>query len=199
MLSAGAFAVLAGATVTNTGPTQVTGDLGLSPGTSVVGFPPGTLTGDMHVGDSTAAQAKLDLTAAFNDARDRTLCPIIKIGNIGGQTLTPGLYKSTSGYDISGSDLTLDAQGDVDAVFIFQMAETLTTSTGLGVVLTNGAKAKNVFWQVGSAAVFGTNSAFKGTVMADQAITLPTGASLDGRALARIGGITLDSNAIVRP
>lgn len=199
LLSAASYAVLAGSTVTNTGPTELTGDLGVSPGTAVVGFPPGTLTGTMHAGDAAAAQAQLDLTAAFNDAAGRTLCPIIKIGNIGGLTLTPGLYKSTSGYDISGTNLILDAQGDADAVFIFQMATTLTTSTGLGVTLTNGATARNVFWQVGSSAVFGTNSAFKGTVMADQAITLPTGASLDGRALARIGGITLDANTIVAP
>jgi hypothetical protein len=193
------FVVLAGATVTNTGPTSVTGDLGVSPGTAVTGFPPGSIIGAQHAGDSTAAQGVADLTTAYNDAAGRTLCPVTVAGNLGGQTLAPGLYKSTSSLEISSGDLTLDAQGDGDAVFIFQMASTLTTTSGRQVILSGGAKATNVFWQVGTSATLGSTSAFQGTIMADQAITLNTGATLNGRVLARIAAVTLDSNTIVKP
>ncbi len=198
---AAAFAVLAGSTVTNTGLTTVTGDLGLSPGTAVTGFGAGTgtLVGVQHAGDPTAAQAEADLTTAYNDAAGRTLCPVSVAGNLGGQTLTPGLYKSTSSLEISSGDLTLDARGDANAVFIFQMASTLTTSSGRQVVLSGGAKSTNVFWQVGTSAVFGSTTSFQGTVMADQAITFSTGATLNGRALARIAAVTLDTNTIIKP
>jgi hypothetical protein len=193
------FVVLAGDTVTNTGPTSLTGDLGVSPGTAVTGFPPGTVTGTQHLADPTSAQGAADLTTAYNDAAGRTLCPVTVAGNLGGQTLTPGLYKSTSSLEISAGDLTLDAQGDANAVFIFQMASTLTTTSGRQVILAGSAKASRIFWQVGSSATLGSTSAFQGTVMADQAITLETGATLTGRALARIAAVTLDSNTIVKP
>src|SRR5579859_7203469 len=197
--SAASFAVLAGSTVTSTGNSQVTGDLGVSPGTAVTGFPPGIVTGTMHAGGVAAAQAIADLTTAFNDAAGRTVAPVTVAGNIGGQTLAPGLYKSTSSLAISSGDLTLDAQGDANAVFIFQIASTLTTTTGRQVILAGGAQASNIFWQVGSSATLGTNSVFKGTIMADQSVTLTTGATLDGRALARIAGVTLESNVITKP
>jgi hypothetical protein len=197
--AAGNFVVLAGSTVTSTGPTSVTGDLGVSPGTAVTGFPPGTLDGAQHAGDPTAAQGVADLTTAYLDAAGRTLCPVTVSGNIGGQTLTPGLYKSTSSLEISSGDLTLDAQGNADAVFIFQIASTLTTTSSRQVILSGSAKSSNVFWQVGTSATLGTTSAFQGTIMADQAITLKTGATLNGRALARIAAVTLDSNTIVKP
>lgn len=196
---AGAFAVLGGSTVTSTGATALTGDLGVSPGTAITGFPPGTLTGVLHAGDATAAQAQTDLTTAYNDAAGRTQSPVTVAGNLGGLTLPPGLYKSTSSLSISSGDLTLDAQGDADAVFIFQMVTTLSTSSGRKVILSGGAKSTNVFWQVGSSATLGTTSVFKGTIMADQSITLDTGADLNGRALARIGAVTLASNAVVVP
>jgi hypothetical protein len=196
---AGVYAVLAGSTVTNTGATALTGDLGVSPGTAYTGFPPGTLTGAIHAGDATSATAMTDLTTAYNDAAGRTVAPVTVAGNLGGLTLPPGLYKSTSSLSISSGDLTLDAQGDANAVFIFQMASTLTTTSGRAVVLSGSAKASNVFWQVGSSATLGTTSAFKGTIMANQSITLNTGATLDGRALARIGAVTLDGNAVVVP
>jgi ice-binding like protein/Big-like domain-containing protein len=196
--SAGNFAVLAGSTVTNTGPTSITGDLGVSPSTAVTGFPPGTLVGTEHAGDPTSATAEADLTTAYNDTAGRTLCAVTVAGNLGGTTLTPGLYVSTSSLGITSGDLTLDAQGDSDAVFIFRMASTLTTTSGRQVILAGGAQAANIYWQVGSSATFGTTSAFSGTVMADQAITLDTGATLAGRALARITAVTLASNTIVK-
>jgi Ice-binding-like/Bacterial Ig-like domain len=196
---AGAFAVLAGSTVTSTGATALTGDLGVSPGTAVTGFPPGTLTGAQHAGDATAATAKSDLLTAYNDAAGRTLAPVTVAGNLGGLTLPPGLYKSTSSLSISSGDLTLDAQGDPSAVFIFQMASTLTTTSGRAVILSGGAKSSNVFWQVGASATLGTTSVFKGTIMADQSITLNTGAALNGRALARVGAVTLSGNSVVLP
>jgi hypothetical protein len=197
--AATSFVVLAGSTVTSTGPTALTGDLGVSPGTAVTGFGPGTIVGVQHVGDPTAAQAEADLTTAYNDAAGRTLCPVSVAGNLGGQTLTPGLYKSTSSLEISSGDLTLDGRGDTNAVFIFQMASTLTTSSGRQVLLIGGARSTNVFWQVGTSATFGSTSSFQGTVMADQAITLATGATLNGRVLARIAAVNLDTNTIVRP
>lgn len=197
--SAGNFAVIAGSTVTNTGPTSVTGDLGVSPGTAVTGFPPGTVIGAIHAGDPTAAQGIADLTTAYNEAAGRTLCAVTVAGNLGGQTLPPGLYKSTSSLAISSGDLTLDAKGDPNAVFIFQMASTLTTTSGRKIILSGGAKASNIFWQVGSSATLGTSSIFYGTIMADQSITLNTGAMLYGRALTRIAAVSLDSSAVVKP
>jgi hypothetical protein len=193
------FAILAGSAVTNTGATIVTGDLGLCPGTSIGGFPPGILNGTQHINDAIADQAKLDLTAAYNDAKGRTSTEIVTLsGNIGGLTLTPGLYKSTSSLAISSGDLTFDAQGNANASFIIQIASSLTTTSGRKVILTGGASASNIFWQVGSSATFGTTSVFKGTVLVMQSITFNTGASLDGRALTRTGGITMAGNIIVK-
>lgn len=197
--SAGNFAVLAGATVTSTGATTVTGDLGVSPGSSVTGFPPGILVGALHAGDATSAIAMGDLTTAYNDAAGRTLCAITVAGDLGGRTLTPGLYKSTSSLEITSGNLTFDALGDSDAVFILQTASTLTTASASQVILAGGAKARNITWQIGSSASFGTTSAFAGTVLADQAITLATGATLDGRALARIAAVSLDANFVSTP
>ncbi len=196
LASAASFAVLAGSTVTNTGATAVTGDLGVSPGTAVTGFPPGTVVGTVHAGDAVAAQAELDSTTAYNDAAGRTLCPIAVAGNLGGLTLTPGLYKSTSSLAISSGDLTLDAQADASAAFIFQIASTLTTTTGRQVILAGGAQPSNIFWQVGTSATLGTASIFSGTILADQSISLNTGATLHGRALAHNGAVTLDTSNV---
>jgi len=193
------FAVLAGSTVTSGGATTVNGDLGVSPGTAVTGFPPGIVNGTTHSADPTSAQAQLDLTTAYNDAAGRTVGAVTVSGNLGGLTLTPGLYKSTGSLEISSGDLTLDAQGDANAVFIFQMASTLTTTAGRQVILSGGAKASNVFWQVGTSATLGTTSVFKGTIMANQAITLNNGATLSGRALAQIAAVSLGSNIITIP
>lgn len=171
----------------------------MSPGTSIGGFPPGILVGTQHINDNLAVQAKLDLTAAYNDVAGRTSTEIVTLsGNIGGLTLTPGLYKSTSSLAVSSGDVTFDAKGNAAAIFIIQIASSLTTTSGRKVILSGGALASNIFWQVGSSATFGTTSVFKGTVLAMQSITFNTGASLDGRALARTAGITMAGNAIVK-
>jgi hypothetical protein len=199
LAGASAFAVLAGSAITSTGATTITGDLGLSPGSSVGGFPPGILNGTKHINDTIVNQAKLDLTAAYNNAAGRTCTDIVTLsGNIGGLTLTPGLYKSTSSLAISSGDLTLDAKGNASAIFIIQIASTLTTTSGRKVILSGGALAANIFWQVGTSATFGTTSVFKGTVMAMQSITFDTGATLDGKGLARTGGVTMSGNTIVK-
>lgn len=193
------LAILAGSAISNIGATSVTGDMALSPGSSIGGFPPGVLVGAIHINDAIATQAKLDLTAAYNDAAERTSTDIVTLsGNIGGLTLTPGLYKSTSSLAISSGDLTFDANGNSSAVFIIQIASSLTTTSGRQIILAGGAKAENIFWQVGSSATLGTTSVFKGTIMAMQSISFYTGATLDGRALARTGAVVLAGNTIVR-
>jgi hypothetical protein len=195
--SAATFGVLAGSTVTSTGGTTVNGDLGVSPGTTLTGAP--TVNGTTHLGDPTAAQAQLDLTTAYNDAAGRTFDAITVAGNLGGQTLAPGLYTSATSLEISSGDLTLDAQGDANAVFIFQMGSTLTTTAGRQVILSGGAQAANIYWQVGSSATLGTTSVFKGNILALTSITLTTGTAVEGRLLARNGAVTLDANTITVP
>ena len=139
-----------------------------------------------------AAQAQADLTTAFNDAAGRQT-PVIVAGNIGGQTLTPGLYKSTSSLAISSGDLTLDAQGDANAVFIFQIASSFTMTSGRQVILAGGANAANIFWQVGSSAILGTTTVIHGTIMVAISIPMLTGSTLDGRALAQSGAVSIDT------
>jgi hypothetical protein len=193
------LAIIAGSGITSTGATVITGDIGLSPGSSIGGFPPGILNGTQHINDDISNQAKIDLTAAYNDLAGRTSTDIVTLsGNIGGLTLTPGLYKSTSSLAISSGDLTFDAKGNSNAVFIIQIASTLTTTSGRQVILSGGALASNIFWQVGTSATFGTTSVFKGTVLAMQSITFNTGATLDGRGFARTGAITMAGNTIVK-
>ena len=194
--TAGTFGVLAGSTVANTGPTSVAGDLGVSPGSAVTGFPPGNVGGTIYtVTPGPASIAQSDLTTAFNDAAARPPGTAVS-GNIGGLTLAPGVFTASSSLAISSGDLTLTGLGDSNAVFIFQIPSALTVTTGRRVILAGGAQASNVFWQVGSSATLGTNSFFVGTIMAQASITLQTGASLEGRALARTGGVTLDSSVV---
>ncbi|GAB2830427.1 hypothetical protein GCM10027176_38610 [Actinoallomurus bryophytorum] len=194
--TAAAFAVLAGTTVTNTGPTVVTGDLGVSPGSAVTGFPPGVVIGTIHAADATAAQAQLDLTAAYNDAAGRTPTGALPAA-IGGLTFTPGVYNAAAAVGLTGT-VTLDAQGDPNAVFIFQVGSALTTASGSVVNLINGARSCNVFWQIGSSATLGTGSSFAGNILALTSITVTTGVTVDGRTLARNGAVTLDTDTITR-
>ena len=196
--SAGTFTVLGASTVTSTGPTVVNGNLGVSPGSAVTGFPPGIVVGGaLHVADGPAGTAQSDLTAAYIDAAGRTT-PAIVAGDLGGLTLAPGLYKSTSSLGITGV-LTLDGQGNSNSVFIFQVGTALTTATSSQVALIGGAQAANIFWQIGSSATLGTYSIFNGTIMAQASVTIATGAALTGRALARTGAVTLDSTTAGNP
>ena len=197
--SATPFAILAGSTVTNTRHTKVFGNVGLSPGISITGFPPGVIHGRVYIHDRVARRAQLDLTSAYNDAMGRTHNRITLSGNIGGQTLYPGLYYSTSSLAISSGDLTLDARGHSGAVFLFQIGSTFTMTTGLRVVLTNGASARNVFWAVGSSATFGTSCSFYGNLLVQKSISMATGTVMIGRALSRVGAVTLQKNTIVKP
>src|ERR1017187_606978 len=197
--TAGTYAVLAGQTATSTGRSILLGNLGVNPGSAVTGFPPGVVLGKINLANTASALAQLDLTTAYNDAKGRSTAPVAVSGNLGGRTLTPGLYKSTSGLAISSGNLTLNAQGNANAVFIFQMASTLTTTSGRKVILTGKAQAANVFWQVGSSATLGATTVFKGNILALTSISLATGATLEGRALAQNGSVTMDDNDITVP
>ena len=192
--SAASFAVLGGQTVTNTGPTTIFGDLGVSPGSAITGFPPGSLTGGAtHKADAVALQAQSDVTIAYDDLAGQACTGDITGQDLGGQTLTEGVYCSTSSSQLTGA-LTLDAQGNADAVFIFQMVSTLTTASNSSVSVINGGTACNVFWQVGSSATLGTTTQFVGNILALTSIALQNNADVVGRALARNGEVTMDTN-----
>jgi hypothetical protein len=193
------FAVLAASTVTNSGATTVTGDLGVSPGTAVVGFGPGAgvvVGGAIHAGDPVAAQAQLDLTTAYNNAAGR-VNPLAVPADIGGLVIAPGLYKAPISLAVTGN-VTLDGQNNPNSVFIFQIPSTLTTSVNSSVTLINTANACNVFWQVGSSATLNTASVFNGTILALASVSLGTGATVNGRLLARNGAVTLLSNIVTK-
>ncbi|MDT4922693.1 MAG: hypothetical protein QOG01_406 [Pseudonocardiales bacterium] len=201
------YTVLAATTVTNTGLTVVSadaglgGNLGVTPGTAVTGFPPGVVSapGAIHSADTSAATAKTAASDAYIDAAGRTPDQTFPaIHDIGGATFTAGVYNDPSSFGITGT-VTLDGAGNPDAVFIFQAGSTLITAVSSQVVLVNGAQAGNVFWQVGSSATLGVNSTFKGTILAQTAITVNTGADVQGRVLAGTAAVTLDSDAINAP
>ncbi|WP_263377437.1 Ig-like domain-containing protein [Granulicella paludicola] len=195
------FGILGASTVTNTGFTVITGEnLGLSPGTSVTGFPPGILVSPavQNVTDATAAQAELDATIAYNNVA-LLANPAVLPSELSGLTLTPGLYKNASSVTLTSGNLTLDAQGNTNAVFIFQIGSSFVTLGNTKIVLLNGAQAKNIFWQTGSSATLGVNSVFDGTILSFSSITLDTGANLTGRALALNAAVTLDTNIVTAP
>ena len=190
------FRVLAGSGITNTGATTIIGDVGSLPTSTITGFGSVILTGTNHGGDAITLAGKGDLLTAFNDGAGRL--PTIIYGpihNFGTETLTAGIYNDPSSFGLTGA-LTLDGGGDPNAIFIFQAGSTLITAVGSSVTLINGAQAGNIFWVVGSSATLGVNSSLSGTIMAMTSITLNTGATLDGRALALNGAVTMDTNTI---
>lgn len=197
--TAQSFTVLGGSAVTNTGPSVITGNVGVSPGSSVTGFPPGVVVGGaIHAADAAAAQAQSDLTTAYNTAAGTPCNTDLTGQNLGGLTLTPGVYCFSSSAALTGT-LTLNMQGNPNAFFLFKIGSTLTTASASAVVVSNAGGstcAPNVFWQVGSSATFGTGSSFQGNVLALTSITLTTGANGSGRFLARNGAVTLDTNVV---
>jgi hypothetical protein len=196
--TAGLFAVLAGSTVTNTGPTTINGNVGVSPGTAITGFPPASIGGSgiLYSSGPEALQAQSDLAAAYNFAAGEA-CPHVLTGqDLGGLTLLPGTYCFDSSAQLTGT-VTLDGLGVSTSVFIFQVGSSLTTASASVVDLINSANAGNVFWQVGSSATLGTTTSFAGNILALTSISLDTGASINcGRALARNGAVTLDNNNV---
>ncbi len=195
--TASSFAVLAGSTVTNTGPSMIDGDLGVSPGSAITGFPPGTVRGGtIQSASATAAQAQADLTIAY-DAAAAQAPDVTVTADLGGQSLLPGVYSGSS-LSLTGT-LTLDAGGNPGAVFLFQSASTFVSGSTSRVLLVNGANACNVFFQVGSSATLGTGSSLVGTFLVRASITATTGSSVLGRLLARSAAVTLDANLVSLP
>jgi type VI secretion system secreted protein VgrG len=194
--TAGSFGVLAGSTVTNTGSSVITGNLGVWPGTAVTGFPPGIVVGGtIHAADAVAHTAQTDLTTAYNAAAGLPSTVTLTGQNLGGMTLTPGVYFFASSAQLTGT-LTLNNLGNPNALFVFQIGSTLTTASNSAVLFTSSLD-QNVFWQVGSSATLGTTTAFAGNILALTSITLNNGASIScGSALARNGAVTLDNNVI---
>ncbi len=191
------FAVLAGSTVTNTGSSVVTGSLGVSPGSAITGFPPGIVSGgSIYSAEAVALQAQIDLTAAFLAAANQPCGSVLSGQDLGGQTLTPGVYCYATSAQLTGA-LTLNSLADPASVFVFQIGSTLTTASNSSVAFINGGKGARVFWQVGSSATLGTTTNFAGNILALTSITLNTGANINcGRALARNGAVTLDTNNV---
>jgi hypothetical protein len=196
--SAEGFAVLGASTVTNTGPTIITGNLGVSPGTAVTGFPPGIVVppSSIHAGDAVAGQAHSDAVIAYNNLAGRASNVNLTGQDLGGLTLSPGVYSFASSAQLTGT-LTLDAQGNPDAEFIFQIGSTITTASNSSIIEINGADSCNVYWQVGSSATLGTGTSFEGSILALASITLTTNTTiLNGRALALNGAVTMDTNQV---
>ena len=203
--STASFAVLAGQTITNTGSTVINGDaggnVGVYPGSAFPGQTLATIAGEVHLSDAVAEQAKQDLVLAYDDAAGRipTATFTETDNQLGGKTLTTGVYAfghATTANLTASSPLILDAQGDPEAVFIFQSTSDLVTASGSQIQLINGAKFCRIFWQVSSSATLGTNSHFIGHIFALTSISVQTGATIQGQLLARNGSVTLDSNII---
>ncbi len=197
--SAQRFAVLGGSTVTNTGSSVITGDLGVSPGSAVTGFPPGVVvSGAIHGADAAALAAQEAVATAYTSLAGQTCTRDMTGQDLGGQTLTAGVYCFSSSAQLTGA-LTLNAQGNANAVFIFKIGSTLTTASASSVVVANGGHPGHVFWQVGSSATLGTATSFTGNILALTSITVTKGARVTGRTLARNGAVTLDTNTVTAP
>ena len=192
---AASYCALGATTVTNTGNTVCTGNIGVSPGTAITGFPPGTLTGTIHKGDSSASAAQTAAHAAYTSAAALTPATDLTGQDLGGKTLKPGVYKFSSSAQLTGT-LTLNGQGDKNAQFVFQIGSTITTASAAKVVLINGVRACHVIWNVGSSATLGTTTAFKGQVLAVTSITATTGVSNVGSLIALGAAVTLDTNKL---
>jgi hypothetical protein len=193
--AAGPFAVLGASTVTNTGPTVVNGDLGVSPGAAVVGFPPGIVNGTIHAADATALAAQNSIITAYNALAGQP-CDVVLTGqDLGGLTLIPGVYCFSTSAQLTGT-LTLNGLGNAGSVWVFKIGSTLTSASGSRVAYVNAGQACGTFWQVGSSATLGTTTIFAGNVLALASITLNTGATNSGGLFARTGAATLDSNVI---
>ena len=197
MGTAAPYSVLGGQAVTNTGPSTLSGDLGVSPGTALTGFPPGIVGGSTHSADAVAGLAQADVGIAYNDAAGRASTQAVA-GDLVGRTLHDGVYTSSGPLALSGT-LTFDGQGDPSSVFIVQIASTLITATASHVNAVNGAQACHIYWQVGSSATLGTASTFQGTILASTSVSVTTSAHVKGRALARTGSVTLDNDVFTSP
>lgn len=197
--TAGSFVVLSGETVTNTGFTIINGNVGLSPGSSITGFPPGVVNGVVHISDAVAAKAKQDLNDAYADASKRSGAPVPLSGDLGGMTLRPGLYVSATSIELTSGDLTLDALGDEDAIWVFQIGTTFVSMVDRKVILIGNARHDNIFWNTGSSATIGVNSTMVGNFLTQTSITVQTGATMEGRFLTQVGSVTFDSNKVNRP
>ncbi len=198
LATAGPFVVLGGKAVTNTGPSVLNGNLGVTPGTELNGFTlPAVVNGATHDNDAVAARAQEDLTTAFGVASGQPIPPGNDLTGIdlGGLTLTEGAYGYSSSAQLTGQ-LTLDAQGNPNARFVFVIGSTLTTASASSVNLINGASPCNVYWRVGSSATLGTTTQFQGNLMALTDITVTNGVHVQGRVLARNGQITLDTDVL---
>jgi hypothetical protein len=193
--TAGNFAVLGASTVTNTGLTTVKGDIGVSPGTAVTGFPPGIISGTIHGDDAVAVQAQQDASVAYSNIVAQSCTNNLTGQDLGDKTLTPGVYCFDAVAQLTGT-LTLDGQGSSNSVFIFQIGSTLTTASNASVVFINGANAYNSFWQVGSSATLGADTSFAGSVLAHTSITATSGVATNGGLYALNGAVTLDTNTL---
>jgi hypothetical protein len=198
--TAQSFAVLGGSTVTNTGPSVLTGDLGVSPGAAITGFPPGTATGITHAADAVALQAQSDVTTQYNALASAACTADLTGQDLGGKTLTPGVYCFSTSAQLTGA-LTLNAQGNANATFVFKTGSTLTTASASSVAMINGGNPCLVAWQIGSSATLGTTTSFIGNLIALSSITLNTGANIIGICPPN-KSLTLDTNNVrmdVRP